>query len=116
MNLDKFFDRTYNESSYNCAHFVSEVWQYMTGEDISEKLTGFTTSRDKRSVNMKLRFDFERLVTPVTPCLILMHRRRTSTHVGIYINGKILHLTEKGVQRVSIENATYGFNKYGFYR
>lgn len=116
MNLDRFYDRTYNERTYNCAHFVVEVWQALKGEDLSEKLTGFMTSKDKRVVNPKIRFGFTRLKEPESPCLIVMHKHRQGSHVGIYLNGKILHIGESGVQHVPIGLATFGFDRYGFYK
>lgn len=116
MNLDRFYSRVYNEKTYNCAHFVCEVWKDLTGEDITHKLTGMMTVKNERVVDPKLRFKFKKLDgKPNQPCLIVMHRRRIGSHVGIYLNDKVLHITESGVERVSVEIATYGFDKFGFY-
>lgn len=115
MNLDRFYSRVYNEVSYNCAHFVCEVWAQLTGEDITHKLTGMLKGKHERIVDPKLRFQFKKLKSPCNICLIVMHRRKMGSHVGIYINGKVLHITESGVERVAVSVATFGFDKFGFY-
>lgn len=116
MNFDAFHNRRYDLRSYNCAHFVSEVWEHLTNESIAHKLTGFLRPVKERFVPVSIRHIFKRLERPCTPCIVLMQRRRTPPHVGIYLNGKIFHIKQEGVQLQPIEVVTYGYTSVRFYK
>lgn len=40
MNLDQFLDRTWTKT-YTCNEFACEVWQHITGEDLTQRLQDF---------------------------------------------------------------------------
>lgn len=116
MSTDQFFKRVYDAKNYNCAHFVAEVYHAETGIDISKKLAGFLLPPDERTVQTSIRHEFKRLDAPIESCLVVMHRPRTSPHVGLFLRGKVLHLTEtNGVQYMPLEIATLGFSTIRFY-
>lgn len=115
MNLDSLFFKKYNKDHYNCAHFVRDAWLIETGVDITKELEGFLMPARERNVKSSLRRVFKRLKEPVSPCIVLMQRPRSVPHVGIYLRGKVLHLHEKGAERMTVDIATRGFNKVGFY-
>lgn len=113
--LDDLFWKQYDRQNYNCAHFARDVWQIETGADITETLSGFLLPPGERKVDPGLRRKFKRLSKPVSPCIVLMHRPKSVPHVGVYLRGKVIHLHEKGVEFVSMDIATRGFKKMGFY-
>ncbi len=115
-SIDEFFQKKYNRSNYNCAHFASELWLKMVGEDISPKLCGVMTGLSDRKITFDLRRKFERLDSPVEPCLVLMQRPKTPPHIGIFLRGKVLHLKESGAEFQPIDVASFGFTKIGFYK
>ncbi len=116
MSIDRFFNRRYNAHNYNCAHFVCEVWEGLTGVSIAHKFTGLLTPVEDMRAAMSLRSSFERLAGPENPCIVLMQRPRYPSHVGIFIRGRIFHLKETGVEFQPIEIASIGFTKTGYYK
>lgn len=114
MNTDKYLNRIYNKREYNCAHFVAEVWHDLTGHDLSIQLTGFMRKRSDRFVTAGLLKSFIKLPSPKTPSILWLHNKKES-HVGIYLDGRVLHITENGVKLELLETLTIGFKKVGFY-
>ena len=73
---------------YDCASFAAEVWERITGRHI-----------DLAHGVLALR-GFRRVGEPVSPCLVLMGSGVQPTHVGVYYNGRVIHLNEHGVENV----------------
>lgn len=96
MSIDQFFGVKYDKKSYNCYHFSCDVWRHLTGEDLSQiiddqmQTTGILYRRYVRQ--------FRELVKPVSPCLVIMQNPHEITHMGIFYNGRVLHLTESGTE------------------
>lgn len=114
--LDSFFTRRYNRQTYNCAHFCCEVWEELTGQNIEHDLEGFLRPPKERRTDPALRRKFQKLTKPESPCLVLMQRRGSVPHAGVFIRGKIIHLHELGVEFLPVDVATRGFEKLGFYK
>lgn len=94
MNIDQFLDREYDCESYNCGHFVVEVYKELTGIDLKNICSAFLSSNlEWYSKELKFR---TRLDKPVSPCLAMIKGNWQIPHVGIYIDGKILHLNDQG--------------------
>lgn len=115
MNIDEFFNRQYDEDSYNCAHFVCEVWAKLTGESITDAMRGFLQPAQARQAAFSLRRYFDKLDRPESPCIALMQRPRAAPHVGIYLRGRILHITELGVEFLPADVASRGFVTIKYY-
>lgn len=112
MNLNKYFDRTYDEKKYNCLHFAAEIWKELTGKDLIGLMDEITT-RKLHKTDMQ---QFEYLSKPISPCIVLMKRRRCTPHVGIFFQDRVIHLTELGVECFPLDIASRGFNKVSFIR
>lgn len=97
FSVDPFLDRTASKV-YNCLDFVREVWAAMTGEDITDRFTGLTGAFRDRKVTLDAVRSLKRLQTPVDPCVVVMQRRNTVPHIGIFLAGRILHLHSRGVE------------------
>lgn len=110
MNFDSLMSKTYNKSSYNCAHFVCDVFDYLGMREARKSLEGYICSN-----RIAHRGVLRRLSSPVGICLVLFQAPCSISHVGVYIDGKILHLTESGVSYTSIDVASIGYNKMRFY-
>ncbi len=113
---DKYFGRKYDAKNYNCAHFVCDVWQDETGKDIRQAMGGFLAGRgDRRAILADLRA-FKRLQAPQSPCIALFQSPRQAPHVGIFLRGRVLHISkEQGVRFDRMEYAALGAKKIGFY-
>lgn len=115
MNIDKYLDREYNESKYNCASLTCEVWKDLTGIDISNALGECCKAREDRRVSAHGLAVFQRLNGPVSPCIALFQVQRREPHVGIWLDGKILHITRNGVEWSCLELVMINFDKVRFY-
>ena len=115
MSIDIFLEKQYNEDSYNCAHFVTEVWKELTGEDISSKMDGFLLPPSDRYTRLEKRKAFRRIENPLTPCIVLLQGRKQTPHVGIFFKRRVLHITKRGVQYMPLEIARVGFKSVRFY-
>lgn len=115
MSVDIYLSRSYDRKLYNCGHFAADVWKDITGIDISEAISGLVMPTGKgRAILANLRA-FKRLTGPISPCIAMLSPPRGQAHVGIYLRGKILHITELGVHFDYIEVASCGFNHVRFY-
>lgn len=115
MSIDHFYSREYDEGSYNCAHFVAEVWEWLSGCDIREVLDGFLLPPKDRFVRGSIRRKFVRLEKPKSPCIVLMHRAGDSAHVGLFLHNKVLHIRRAGVAFQPLDIAIMGFKTHRFY-
>jgi hypothetical protein len=53
---------------------------------------------------------------PESPSLVMMRSRRATPHIGVYLNGRILHLRQRGAIFEPVIYATMGFSNIGYYR
>lgn len=115
MSIDKYFNRRYSAKNYNCAHLVCEVWQDLTGVDISHSMSGFLCAPTARTVPRERLRVFRVVPKPVTPCIVFMQRLRSPPHVGIWVRGRVLHILENSkVQYQPLDVVTRGFKKVRF--
>lgn len=114
MNSDKYLLKPYDKREYNCAHFAAEVWEDLTGFNLSEILTGFMRKKSERSINISDLRMLKQLEAPASPCLVWLHNKNVS-HVGIYNNGRVLHNSEEGVKFELLETLSVGFKKVRFF-
>lgn len=115
MSIDKYLNRKYNYQTYNCLHFSRDVWLDMTGIDITEKLNGLLGKASDRMISTHTVKSFIRLLNPISPCIVLMQRPRTSPHMGIYIDGSVLHIKPNGVEFFPLDIASFGFKTVRYY-
>lgn len=116
MSIDGFFHKRYNRQSYNCAHFVCEVWKHVTGAAIDHTFEGFLHPPSARRVDPALRRAFVRLSQPMSPCIVLMQRAKSPPHAGVYLKGRVLHIHENGVEYQPVDVASRGFDRVRFYK
>lgn len=105
MNLDQFLDRTWSQN-YTCNEFACEVWKHITGEDLTERLNAFLNGNGS----------FTPLQMPESPCLAFFTRKGAASHIGLYVDGRLFHLTGQGVHFVELEIVAGGFQQPRFYK
>lgn len=115
MSLDKYFGRQYHPDTYNCAHFVCEVYKDLAGTDISNVLEGFLRPVAARTAVLATLRRVTLLARPLSPCIAFMQRKVGGPHVGVWVRGKIIHLLENGsVQYQPLDVASRGFIRVRF--
>lgn len=105
--IDKYLTRI-RTKDYNCYHFVAEVWKDLTGEDAPAVFNGRAVSHTEFKKARPIAW-------AINPCFVLMHRKGYVPHVGIYYNGKILHLTETCAMYQPLINAKRYFTRIEYY-
>ena len=58
---------------------------------------------------------FDELDTPEDLCIVLLSRKGW-THCGVWLRGKIAHLTRAGVKHEPLARARVGFNSVRFFK
>jgi hypothetical protein len=103
---------------YNCLDFVTEAWDHLIGDSgVMASLTALNEgihAEDGKVVLSAVR-GFQRLSQPASPCFVVMQRSKTQPHIGIYYNGRVLHMKETGVEYQPIQVVRRYFTKIGFY-
>jgi|ERR1051326_843931 hypothetical protein len=115
LSIDPFLDRMPSKT-YNCLDFVREVWLYLMGEDVTDKLTGLAGEFAIRRANLSGVKAFKRLQQPIDPCFVVMQRFKYVPHCGIYLDGRVLHLKDSGVEFQPIEVAKSYFQIVRYYQ
>lgn len=100
---------------YNCAHFVADAWERETGHDIRPILVGFLAPARERRALPHVAHDMRRIPAPASPCIVLFRRVKATPHVGLFVRGRVLHLTEQGPIRQLLSVASIGYSSVRFY-
>lgn len=116
MNISRLFYLKYDPLRYHCVHFVIEAAQHIYQLDYSKCFIGLTGSIDetlktsRETVHRNKRID-----KPKEGCIVLMTYLNESSHVGLFFRNKIFHLTEQGVQRITLHQAKLLFKRIRYY-
>lgn len=106
MSIDNLLDRTWSKD-YTCNEFACEAWQQITGQNLSKRLNKFLNGKG----------GFKKLERPISPCIVFFkHNLQTSTHVGVFFDDKVLHLTGCGVQYMPLDIVKIGFKEVSYYK
>lgn len=115
ITIDRYYGRTYHPRTYNCAHFVCDVWQDCTGQNLRETLQGFLCAPYNRRPALSRLRALRVLGAPVNPCMVLLQGQRGDVHIGVWWSGRILHLAHRaGVQYQPLEVVRIGFRRVRF--
>lgn len=116
MSIDHLFNRVYDINTYNCVHFLCEAWKHVTGQNLSHRLEGFLQPASARVFKKSEIKQLTKLEGPADPCIVVLHKPRHSPHVGMFLRGKVLHISALGVQYQPLHVVQIGFNRVSFYQ
>ncbi len=94
--------------NYHCEHFAIDCYQFLTGVDVSELML---TKGHFRALNLR---NFVKLDKPKQYCFVLM-RDNNRSHVGVWYDNQVLHLSLKGVVMQPLFTLEKSFKKIFFY-
>lgn len=117
IDLTEFYSRKYDIDHYNCSHFLNDVWKAVDGIDRSDLLCGTMRpiDQDKGFFINDLR-QFKKIKKPESPCMVLLHSKHQSPHVGLFYCNRVFHLSVLGPQCVRLQQFTSGFDRVSFYK
>lgn len=98
----------YDADKYCCEHFLIDAYRYYTGIDISDKLltSGFFCASNLRQFIP---------VTEPKQHTIVLFRGKGKAHVGLWVDGRVLHLEPHGVVWQSLNIVMQGFERVTYY-
>jgi len=106
VNFESLLCKTY-QPNYTCYEFACEAWQHITGISLSGRMQDFLNGIGS----------FEQLEAPVSPCIAFLYRSdKSPTHVGLFIEGRILHLGYRGAQYAPLDLLMTTFKEVRFYK
>ncbi len=91
FDTDRYLDRTYRRD-YRCLDFVAEVWLALRGECVREAVQGLIDVRVSMKNSARALRPFREIPEPKNPCLVSMQRSGCTPHIGVFIEGSVLHL------------------------
>lgn len=114
--INHLFRREYDPQNYHCVHFVIEAAQCLYQLDYSKCFLGLTGSLDETlKTSRSTVIQNKRLEKPIEGCIVLMTFFNESSHCGLFFRNRIFHLSEIGVQRITLEQARPLFKRIRFY-
>ncbi len=98
----------YDADKYCCEHFLIDAYRHYTGIDISNKLltSGFFSASNLRQ--------FVPVVEPSQHTIVLF-RDKGKAHVGLWIDGRVLHLEPQGVVWQMLDVVKRNFERVTYY-
>ncbi|MBD1224933.1 hypothetical protein IC789_09170 [Acinetobacter seifertii] len=116
MNIRQLFYCIYDPEKFHCVHFVILAAKVIFEKDYTPCFLGLTgplqetikTSRNTVHRNKQIK-------GPKDGCIVLMTYLDQSSHVGLFFQGRIFHLIERGPQRITVEQAESIFNRIRYY-
>lgn len=116
MNIRQLFYCVYDPENFHCVHFVLLAAKVIFEKDYTPCFLGLTgplqetikTSRNTVHRNKQIK-------EPKDGCIVLMTYLNQSSHVGLFFQGRIFHLIERGPERITVEQAKIIFNRIRYY-
>lgn len=98
----------YDADKYCCEHFLIDAYRHYTNIDLTDKLltSGFFNVRNLRQ--------FVPIDKPSQHTIVLF-RDKGKAHVGLWLDGRVLHLEPHGVVWQSLNIVKQGFEKVTYY-
>lgn len=115
-SVDALFTRSFDDDTYNCAHFVVDAARYLFELDYKDEFLPVMTSVDKRQIVLSSRTSFKRVQRAMDGDVVMLRAGRQTPHVGLFVRGKILHIQRSGVQLQPLHVVEVGFSAVRFYR
>lgn len=133
FEVDNYLAKRFDLKTYNCWHFVRDVWLELTGQDLRDWSPTEPTRDNLQAAFrdgaltftkvMQLHTPDGRLVSLVRenisyimqPLIVLMSNPSQVSHVGVLFEGRVLQLRQQGVMYQYFDAATAGFSHVEFY-
>ena len=102
-------DIIYDANSYCCEHFLIDAYKNYRQIDLSNKLLkgGFFYAYALKN--------FARVDTPSQYSIVLFRAKGEKAHVGLWLDGRVLHLEPQGVVWQLLDVVKKGFDRVVFY-
>jgi hypothetical protein len=101
-------------NTYTCRHWLRDAWLLLTDEDLERTLPRLFGFKIPPVAMGRVTILLQK---PESPCIVLMEKKGDHSHVGVYVDNCIAHLTDShGVEFQPANIATRGFDKVRYYK
>lgn len=114
--INPYLDKQFKDRTYNCYDFVREVWRDLTGVDLGVQTPEVKSVQTYTDKTLFVANQLTELPAIEDPCIVLMLRKRHIPHIGVYVSGRILHLSKTGSQYGNFHTVTASFPTVKFYK
>lgn len=116
MSIDVLLDKRYDSDNYHCVHFVIDAGKHLFNYDFSANFLGLDKSLTHNGTPSRHTVaNAERTHTPINGTVVLMNRFDNALHVGLYIDERVLHLSEAGVRYETIRTLQRSYKRIRYY-
>lgn len=115
FRVDPWLSKTFSLNTYNCFDFAREVWRELTGVDLGDQVPEPPNIKAYQIQAVKVSNTLKKLTAPANPCIVLFQRSGVEPHIGIFYNGKVLHLNQQGAYYVPLLNVARDYQTVSFY-
>ena len=110
------FEKQYDVLNYHCVHFVIDAAKALLHQDYSSSFIGLTGALNQAiTTSRQTVIKNKRLKEPQHGCIVLMTSLTGDNHVGLFYDGKVLHLSEGGVQYVHLRALNIHYLRFRYY-
>lgn len=114
-SINSLFKLKYSQN-FHCVHFVIEAGRILFGRDYSRCFVGLTGQlNDAIKADRKGHTINHKIDAPIEGCIVLMRYHSGNSHVGLFYEGRLFHLTENGVSRPTLDQIEPMFARIRFY-
>ena len=97
--IDALLDKRYDSDNYHCVHFVIDAGKHLFNYDFSPNFLGLDKSLTHNGTPSRHTVTHsQRADTPTDGTVVLITKLDNGLHVGLYLHGRVLHLTGQGVR------------------
>lgn len=116
FRVDPYLQKTLNTRTYNCWNFVQEVWRDLTGVDLGNQTPSDHSIESYKKTAVAFSATLEKISEVQDPCIVLMLRDRVQPHIGVYYNGRLLHLNARGAEYRPVDQVTASYTSVQYYK
>lgn len=115
MSIDQLYLKRYDPRYYHCVHFTIDAAFILFNKDFKLNFEFLDSSLDNCRVTLPTLRRSKKLLKPREGCIVLMKSYLGDSHVGLFVEGAVLHLSEYGVSHQSIHQLSGSYTRFRFY-
>ena len=116
ISIDPLLTCKFDRDHYHCVHFLIDAGKHLFDYDYSHCFLGLTGSLDNLLEPTKQGMSATNKVDkPNSGTIVLMIALDNKHHVGLYYDGRVLHLPETGVRFDAMRSIKRQYKKVWFY-
>ena len=117
-SIDALLNRQYDAKNYHCVHFVIDAAKYLFELDYTSYFLSLAGAWSHEIKQAHHAYNFKQCVqldAPKDGCVVLMTNLMNNAHVGLYYQGRVLHIAEQGVYFQELRSLTRNYSGFKFY-